>query len=68
MLFRSQSDPASVADVESHPAYALASPTPDHFVPLLYAAGLAAASGRGAEVLVGGCVMGSLSMTSFVVH
>ena len=63
-----QSDPASVAGVESHPAYALASPTPDHFVPLLYTAGLAASGGRGADVLVGGCVMGSLSMTSFVVH
>ena len=63
-----QSDPASVAGVESHPAYALASPTPDHFVPLLYTAGLAASGGRGVDVLVGGCVMGSLSMTSFVVH
>ena len=62
------SDPASVGDIESHPAYALASPTPDHFVPLLYTAGLATASGRGTDVLVGGCVMGSLSMTSFVVH
>jgi 4,5-DOPA dioxygenase extradiol len=63
-----QSDPASVSRAESHASYALASPTPDHFVPLLYTAGLAAASGHGADILVGGCVMGSLSMTSYVVR
>ena len=62
------SDPESVSLVESHPAWVLSSPTPDHFVPLLYTAGLAAASGRGADLLVGGCVMGSLSMTSYVVR
>lgn len=61
-------DPSALAYAESHPAYALASPTPDHFIPVLYAAGLAAASGHGAETLTGGCVMGSLSMTSFVVR
>lgn len=61
-------DPTTVADAGSHPAYSIASPTPDHFVPLLYAAGLAVESGHGAEILVGGCAMGSLSMTSYVVR
>ena len=62
------SDPALLPDVVMHPAFALSVPTPDHFVPALYAAGLAAEPGAGAEVLVGGCAMGSLSMTSWVVR
>ena len=42
-------------------------PTPDHFVPLLHLAGLGAAGGAGADVLVDGYVGGSVSMTSYTV-
>lgn len=60
------SDPANIASLTSHPCYRMAAPTPDHFIPLLHVAGLAAAAGRGTEILVDGYAMGSLSMTSHV--
>ena len=57
--------PGDVAGLVNHRDYALAAPTPDHFIPLLYLAGLAAATGEVTDVLIDGYAMGSLSMTSY---
>jgi 4,5-DOPA dioxygenase extradiol len=58
--------PGDVVSLRGHRDFAAAVPTPDHFLPLLYLAGLAEAAGHGAGVLVEGYSMGSLSMTSYV--
>jgi 4,5-DOPA dioxygenase extradiol len=58
-------DPADVLTVDARPEFRLAVPTPDHFLPLLYLAGVASATGRIPEVLVDGYTFGSLSMTSY---
>jgi 4,5-DOPA dioxygenase extradiol len=57
--------PGDILRVAAHRDYDLAVPTPDHFIPLLYLAGLAAEEGVSAEPLVRGCAMGGISMTSF---
>lgn len=62
-----QEAPAELGRLQEHPDYPLAVPTPDHFLPLAYVAGIAAARNARPEVLVGGCTLGSLSMTSYVV-
>jgi len=56
--------PADAVRLREHADYAAAVPTPDHFLPLLYFAGLAA-DGGDVDVLTDGCTYGSLSMTSF---
>ncbi|HEX7048509.1 MAG TPA: 4,5-DOPA dioxygenase extradiol [Gammaproteobacteria bacterium] len=59
------STPADLPKLREHPDYAAAVPTPEHFMPLLYLAGLASAAGKPAETLIEGYAMGSLSMTSY---
>ena len=60
-----QSDPNDILKVVEHEDYPLAVPTPDHFIPMLYMAGVAAASGERMEPLIRGYSMGSLSMTCY---
>ena len=60
-----EADPGAVLELASHPDYQQAVPTPDHFIPLLYLAGVAAASGERMDALVRGYAMGSLSMTCY---
>jgi 4,5-DOPA dioxygenase extradiol len=57
--------PVDVTRLEDHADFTRAAPTPDHFIPLLYLAGLASAAGQTADVLVDGYAMGSLSMVSY---
>ncbi len=57
--------PADIASLQSHPDFKRAVPTPDHFIPVLYVAGLAAAETCAAKVLVDGYAYGSLSMTCY---
>src|SRR6478735_3603093 len=60
-------DPEQVLAMDRHHDFDLAVPTADHYIPMLYLAGLAAASGETAEVLVDGYFGGSLSMTAYTV-
>jgi 4,5-DOPA dioxygenase extradiol len=57
--------PGDVLKLVEHPDYALAVPTPDHFIPLLYIAGVADASEEPVKALVRGYAMGSISMTCY---
>ena len=63
---RMLSAPADVASLDAHRDFRTAVPTPDHFLPLLYLAGLAGADeAQDASVLVDGYAYGSLSMTAY---
>ena len=58
-------DPARMSELVGHESFSLAVPTPDHFLPAVYFAGLAAATGGSVSVFNDACIMGSLSMTSY---
>lgn len=58
-------DPSGLGRSSDHADYPLAVPTPDHFLPLAYLAGLSAASNRPPRILIDGYEMGSLSMTAY---
>jgi 4,5-DOPA dioxygenase extradiol len=60
-------DPSNAARLDGHQDFSRAVPTPDHFLPLLYLAGLAGGTGETASLLVDGYAYGSLSMTSYTV-
>jgi 4,5-DOPA dioxygenase extradiol len=55
--------PGDVLRLAEHPDYDLAVPTPDHFIPLLYLAGLAREAGTGTDAMLRGCSLGGISMT-----
>jgi 4,5-DOPA dioxygenase extradiol len=57
--------PAGVLELRDHANFRDAVPTAEHFLPLVYIAGLAAAGGSSADVLVDGYTYGSLSMTAY---
>jgi 4,5-DOPA dioxygenase extradiol len=63
-----QSDPTELAGLTGDPDFSMAVPTPEHFVPLAYFAGLADASDGAVHTLVSGCELGSLSMTSYALR
>ena len=61
---RLEDQPSDILKVTGHPDYRLAVPTPDHFIPLLYVAGLATAD-QPIRALLRGYAFGSISMTCY---
>ena len=57
-------DDKALLDYPRHPDGMLAVPTPDHYLPMLYVAGLRRADDE-LSVLVDGVDLGSISMTAF---
>ena len=62
-----QAAPGDLLRLAEHDDYRLAVPTPDHFIPLLHLAALAAVDDEEPQVLVDGFTYGSISMTSYAV-
>jgi 4,5-DOPA dioxygenase extradiol len=55
--------PTDIAAIDSHPDFDKAVPTPDHYLPMLYIAGLA--GDQPLDLLVDGHVAGSISMAAY---
>jgi 4,5-DOPA dioxygenase extradiol len=60
------SRPKDILAISGHSDHALAVPTPEHFLPLPYLAGLCHQAGEAAEVLIEGGALGSITMTSYL--
>jgi 4,5-DOPA dioxygenase extradiol len=58
-------DPTDAARLDGHRDFTKSVPTPDHFLPMLYLAGLAGASTERPELLVDGYAAGSISMAAY---
>jgi 4,5-DOPA dioxygenase extradiol len=63
---RVRDDPSDLGRLRDHPDYAASVPTPEHFLPLAYLAGVATRLGAVPNVLIDGCSMGSLSMMAYI--
>ena len=59
------SAPGDLLRLVDHQDFELAVPTPDHFIPLLYIAGLAEAADATTDLLIDGYAYGSLSMACY---
>lgn len=59
-------DPESLAALASHADWSAAVPTPEHFLPLAYVAGIATELGTSVTKFNDSRTLGSLSMTSYV--
>ena len=57
--------PTEIVQLLQHPHAGKAVPTLEHFLPIAYIAGIAEARGSRLQAIVGGCELGSLSMTSY---
>lgn len=57
--------PSDILRLAEHPDYPEAVPTPDHFIPLLYLAGMASARAETLGALVRGYALGSISMSCY---
>ena len=60
--------PANLSLVQQHGLFKRVAPTPEHFMPLLYVAGISSATGKPLYSFAEGCAFGSLSMTSYVLR
>jgi 4,5-DOPA dioxygenase extradiol len=58
--------PGDILKLRNHRDFGRAAPTPEHLIPALYVAGLAAAGDHSLQLLVDGYTFGALSMTAYI--